>query len=240
MEFIRKPPGWRAWLRRLTPEHCVLCGATAVDLPLCSGCHADLPRLKHACPRCAEPMPSAGESLCGRCQQSTPLFDTVYSPYLYVAPVDVLIRRLKFDQRLHLARLLGALLADYLEHALHERPALIVPVPMHRRRLAQRGFNQALELARFVGGKLEIPVAPTLVTRTRPTRPQTDLKPGERERNVRGSFSVGDQFPAGASVLLIDDVMTTSATANAVASVLRRQGAASVTVATVARAMRVP
>ncbi len=185
-------------------------------------------------------MSSAGESLCGRCQRSTPAFDTAYSPYLYSAPVDVLIRRLKFDHQLHLARLLGTLLADYLEYALHERPALIVPVPMHRRRLAQRGFNQALELARFVGGKLEIPVAPTLVTRTRATRPQTELKPGERERNVRGSFDIGDQFPSGASVLLIDDVMTTGATANAVAKVLRRQGAAGVTVATVARAARTP
>ena len=224
------------WLSSLLPEHCELCGTSCHARQLCSGCIADLPRLTNACMRCAEPMPMAGEQLCGKCQKSPPAFDTVYSPFLYNDPVSGLIQQLKFDHKLHLARLLGTLLADYLEHALHTRPELIVPVPMHRRRLGERGFNQALEVARFVGQQLDIPVAPGLVRRTRATPPQIGLKMRERERNVRNTFQLRGTLRPARSILLLDDVMTTGMTVNALSRELRRHGATDITVATVARA----
>ena len=226
----------RHWLKTLPLEHCALCGATTRGLPLCKGCEADLPRLPGACRRCAEPMPAGSDQLCGRCQHSPPAFDTTYSPFLYEGAVADLIRALKFNHRLHVARLLGTLLGRWLQPALHTRPALIVPVPMHRRRLGERGFNQALELARFVGRTLDLPVAVDAVERVRATPSQVGLKRRERERNLRNAFAVRRALPPGATLLLVDDVMTTGTTLQMLAATLKRAGAGEVIAATVARA----
>ncbi len=186
--------------------------------------------------RCAEPMPVAGEQLCGRCQRSQPAFNAVYSPFLYEQPVANLIQRLKFDHKLDLARALGTLLGNYLSHALHTRPDLIIPVPMHRRRLGERGFNQALELSRFVGRQLGVPVEGGLVYRHKATPPQLGLTMRDRESNVRNVFRLRGKLPPAASILLLDDVMTTGMTVNSLARELVKHGAAEITVATVARA----
>ncbi len=224
------------WLKSLPLTHCTLCGAATGDLPICDGCAADLPLLENACPRCAEPMPTGNDQPCGHCQTTPPAFDTAYSPYRYEAPISNLVRALKFDQQLHHARLLGTLLGRWLAPALHRRPDLIIPVPMHRRRQGERGFNQALELARFVGKTLDLPVAAGAVVRVRETPPQVGLKRRERQRNLRRAFAVRDDGITGASLLLIDDVMTTGATLHQLAATLRRHGASEITAATVARA----
>ncbi len=224
------------WLGVLLPEHCVLCGTTTRQPQLCSGCQADLPRLTNACMRCAEPMPVAGEQLCGRCQQSPPAFNAVYSPFLYEEPIASLIQQLKFDHKLDLARTLGTLLGNYLSHALHTHPDLIIPVPMHRRRLGQRGFNQALELARFAARQLGVPVAAGMVCRSKATPPQLGLTMRERKSNVRNVFRLRQKLPPDTSILLLDDVMTTGMTVNSLARELMKHGAAEITVATVARA----
>ena len=224
------------WLQTLLPAHCILCGDSVSGRQICTSCLRELPGLQSACPRCAEPMPPSGNQLCGKCQKSPPAFDCVYSPYRYKEPVSSFILQLKFNQKLYIARIFGELLADYLEHALHEQPDMIVPVPMHPARLGSRGFNQALELARPVGEQLTIPVRPTVVRRTRVTPPQVGLNAKQRRQNTRGAFEASSQLQGSPTILLLDDVMTTGATADALARCLLCSGAAKVIVATVARA----
>lgn len=226
------------WLRRLIPETCILCSENSGHGPICRACRDELPRLENGCSRCAEPMMVPGEFLCGRCQNTPPAFDHVYSPWLYQDEVAALIRNLKFKHRLYIARALGTLLGEYLSHALHCQPDAIVPIPMHYRRLRARGFNQAVELARFTGATLDIPINARALLRTRATDPQPGQNPSQRHENVRNAFALHKRWEPPPTILLLDDVMTTGATANAAAKALKQRGAEEVIVAAVARAAK--
>lgn len=230
------------WLRHardwLLPSSCLLCGGGAEEgLELCSACTADLPRNSPGCRRCALPLPGITEDrLCGRCLQSPPPFERVLSPFLYRPPLDHLIHALKFRRRLPAARLLGTHLADWVEARLTTPPELIVPVPLHSGRLFERGFNQALELARPVARRLGITVEPGLCRRLRPAARQSSLRAAARRDNVRGAFSVAGRLDAR-HVAIVDDVLTTGQTAGELTRVLRQAGAERVEVWVCARAV---
>jgi len=224
-------------LLALYPPTCVLCGGRgAADRDLCAGCAADLPRNGNPCRRCAEPLPVGAPpgSLCGHCLRSPPAFDLCRAPYLYAPPADWLIGRLKFRAHLAHGRVLGALLGDHLADLAVPRPELIVPMPLHRARLRERGFNQAIELARPLGRRLGIPLALDLVQRVRPGRPQSGLEKSRRRANVRGAFAVQRSLEAR-HLAIVDDVLTTGASAGELAGTLRRAGAERVEVWVVAR-----
>ena len=191
---------------------------------LCEACDADLPRLSApACPRCA--LGSPGEAVCGRCLADPPAYDATYAALAYRFPVDVLIHALKFRGELALAPLLGGLLA---ECARAGWPAdAIVPVPLSAARLRERGYNQAMEIARPVGEVLRVPVEARLCERTRDTPAQTELVWAERARNVRGAFRCSAPLD-GAVIAVVDDVMTTGATLAEIAKALKAAGAARV------------
>lgn len=197
---------------------CVLCGAPGT--PLCAGCEADLPRLGNACERCGEPLPVAG--ICGECLREPPPFDRTRAAFRYASPLSELVLRLKFQGALHLAKLLGELLAGHLS-VTGPRPDLIIPVPLHPARLASRGYNQALELGRPLARALGASLAPNLCRRVRDTATQSRLDLEERRRNVRGAFAVTGAVPP--HVAILDDVITTGATLGELARVLRRAGA---------------
>jgi ComF family protein len=221
----------------LYPPTCVLCGGPgANDRDLCAGCAADLPRNANPCPRCAEPLPPGAPAgtLCARCLRNPPAFDRCRAPYLYAPPADWLIGRLKFHAHLAHGRLLGALLADHLADRGGSRPDLIVPMPLHRSRLRERGFNQAVELARPLARRLAVPLAADLVQRVRPGRPQSGLEKSRRHANVRGAFALRRPLEAW-HVAVVDDVLTTGATAAELAGVLKAAGAERVEVWVVAR-----
>jgi ComF family protein len=203
---------------------------------LCPPCEAGLPALEHACPQCASPLPPAAGSntVCGRCQRKPPPFVRTRALYRYEAPVDKLIQRLKFHHELRLARLLGERLAARLAPEA-DRPDLIVPVPLHASRLRERGYNQALELARPVARRLNIKLDAFGVRRVLPTRAQSDLSLAERRRNVRQAFEAVRDY-AGLKVAVVDDVMTSGSTAEALARCLKKAGAEEVSVWIVARA----
>lgn len=223
-----------ALLDALLAPRCVLCGAGSGGPPLCPSCAADLPRLPEACcPGCALPTP--GGLRCGACLRAPPHFDRTHALYRYDFPVDALIHALKYGHQLALATFLGEQIAERLPGG--ERVDLVLPLPLHAGRLRQRGFNQALELARPLGRRLNIPLAPGICQRVRPTAPQATLPWKERAANLHNAFAVTDDL-RGRHILLVDDVMTTGATLNECARTLKLHGAERVTLAVVARALR--
>lgn len=209
----------------LTPQlsaHCILClGPDHSGFNLCTACRRDLPWLASACPACALPLP-AGVNLCGACQRRRHAFDSCIAAFSYAAPIDALVQQLKFGAHLYLARLFARLLAERLRNA--PRPDCIIPVPLHPARQRERGFNQALEIARPLAAYLGCRLAHDSCIRARQTPPQTSLTAGQRRRNLRDAFAV--RLPLqGRHLALVDDVMTTGSTLDALARLLRGAGA---------------
>ena len=220
------------------PQQCLLCHErVATTAALCRPCAATLPLLAHGCERCGASLPAtAGPAHCGRCLTRAPSYDRTRALYRYLPPVDRLVQGFKYQRRLDWGRVLGAALAHHIE-ATGERADAIVPVPLHRRRLRERGYNQSLELARPVGRALDIPVLPRAVRRVRPTPAQAGLSRDERRRNVRNAFEVVQQIEiANKHVAIMDDVMTSGHTVDALARALKRAGAAEISVWVLARA----
>ena len=219
-------------LNALLEQDCLLCGQTGGSRILCPACAGDLPRLPVSrCPRCALPTP--GGELCGRCLAQPPHYDRTLAVFNYGFPLDKLLQAFKYAHRLSLAPFFGHLLA---EEAADCRADLIVPLPLHRTRLRERGFNQALELARPVAHVLRKPIDTDCCTRIRHTAAQAGLPWRERAKNIRGAFHCSTEL-SGKRILLVDDVMTTGASLNECARTLKLHGAAEVTLLVVARAL---
>ena len=208
---------------------CFLCRGKAAAL-LCAPCDADLPRLgPELCPRCALASPAG--AVCGRCLTQPPAYDATYAAFAYAFPADALIQALKFRGELALAPFLGDILSKFISI---DGVACIVPVPLSAQRLRSRGYNQALEIARRVSAVTGTRLAPELCERSRDTAVQMDLPLEERAKNVRGAFHCPGII-GGATVAVLDDVMTTGATLDEMAATLKRAGAARVVNWVVAR-----
>jgi ComF family protein len=172
-------------------------------------------------------------ALCGACQRKPPPWDAAWAPFRYGWPLDRLEARYKFGRDLAGGRTLAELWRRAPAPAL---PLLILPVPLHRARLRQRGYNQALELARPLGRALGVPVRHDALLRSRATAAQTELDASSRRRNVRGAFVLSGGAALPPHVALLDDVMTTGATLAECTRVLKRAGVARVDVWALARA----
>jgi ComF family protein len=217
----------------------LLCAEPAEEnIPICMACETELPWLGDHCQTCALPLPGTGLT-CGQCLKQPPAFERVAAPWSYSFPLDTLITRFKHSAKWPFGRLLADLLAQYLQHRFDEdlnRPDALVPVPLATKRLRQRGFNQAAMLARWLGGHLDIPCDETLLLRTQDTSAQQDLNAEARKKNLRNAFALipGAQIK-GRHLALVDDVLTTGATAQALARLLMDAGAARVDVYCLAR-----
>ncbi|HYD96523.1 MAG TPA: ComF family protein [Noviherbaspirillum sp.] len=215
----------------LLPSSCALCGS-AQRGTLCDECRSQYfsaPRTRCRC--CAIPLQAADDGqTCGGCLKQPPAFDATIVATDYTPPADQLVLALKFGTRLELAPLLARLL-DAPARCGHA-PAVLTAVPLGPQRLAERGFNQALEIAKPLSRSLGVPLERELVVRQRDTQAQSLLHPDQRRRNVRGAFMVPAKAMAlvrGRHVGVVDDVMTTGETLNELAATLKRFGAASVT-----------
>lgn len=179
-------------------------------------------------------LPTVAGSICGACLKHPPAFKRTLAAFGYVFPIDALIHAYKYGGNLTLLGLLAEpLAARAMEHAL---PDLIIPMPLHPARLQERGFNQAREIAAALSRRLAVPLAAQACRRIRDTPPQAALKLKERAANLRGAF-VCDLPLHGKRVVLIDDVMTSGASLDALAQAVRRQGAGGVETWVVARTL---
>ena len=222
-----------SFVRTALPQRCLLCGARTGSELLCAACDVALPRLPAArCRVCA--LPVAGADVCGACLKAPPRYDLTLAVFTYAFPLDALVQALKYGGNLVVARLLGEALAE----AVASEPAeVIVPMPLSVARLRERGFNQALEIARHVGRATGIPVAPEACRRVLDTAAQATLPWKARAANIRGAF-VCDANLRGRRVAIVDDVMTTGATLDELAKNVRRAGAREIRAWVVARALR--
>jgi ComF family protein len=206
--------------------------------PLCVPCEAELPWLHERCQVCALPLPLSGLT-CGQCSKRPPAFELVEAPWHYGFPIDALITGFKHNSRWPIGRLLAELLGHWLAHRFAEglpRPQCLLPVPMARKRLRQRGFNQAAMLANWLSAHLGIPCDEGLLLRPQETLAQQDLDARSRQHNLRNAFTLASGAQVkGLHLALVDDVLTTGATANALARVLVDAGAARVDVYCLAR-----
>jgi ComF family protein len=187
------------------------------------------------CPQCSEPT-THGER-CGACLKSPPFFDAACAVFPYLFPVDRIIHTLKYGHQLILAPWLGERLGERLANRCTSPADLVIPLPLHTGRLRERGFNQAVEIARPLARQLSCPLEIDTVIRRHATRPQAELPLKERAGNVRGAFECARDL-AGRSVYLVDDVMTSGATLNECARILKLHGASRVVLAVIARALR--
>lgn len=199
--------------------------------PVCAACESDFfPPALARCAVCALPLPT-GDPVCGQCLAHSPQFARATALADYAPPVDGMVMALKSGGRLDLAAVFGRLLA---ERAPPPRGALVAPIPLAFERLSERGFNQALQLARAYCAATGARLVPGLLRRVRHAPPQHSLALAQRRRNVRGAFAVAGD-PAGATVLVVDDVMTSGSTMEEAARVLRAAGAVAVHALVVAR-----
>ena len=250
----------------LLPALCSLCGSPLPQLstaPICKACWSEFPpQSGFACERCGDTLDSpwsvpeqansnhlVNANFCRACRVAPPPFVRAVAYGLYQDRLKAAIHALKYDRLHPTARMLGQMLAQAIARLAHEAPPemLVVPIPLHRSKHAQRGFNQAralavcaLESLRKTHPQWRLTLAASTLMRHRATTSQAGLSSRQRRLNVRGAFAVSDTAVVDSKhVLVIDDIFTTGATARAAAQALVRAGAASVWVATLARARRV-
>ncbi len=231
------------------PPRCSICQAflrdkiapgSNRDLPFCESCFKGFTEIKSPiCPLCGRHFSDGIEQdrVCEDCLRKRPSYDIARAPYLYGGALMTAIHELKYAQRIHLADSLGSLLASFAQTWIGElKGCLVMPVPLHPRRLRARGFNQSLLLARSVASKTGAELDFLSLRRTRFTKPQTELSSEERKKNVRKAFEVVKPAAAkGRTILLVDDVATTGSTLNECAKALKRAGAEGVLCLVLAR-----
>ena len=227
------------WLKHNNPilNTCPLCLEPNNEL-ICDSCKTMLPAINQQCFQCGLPLnmvDTIDHSLrCGQCLKSPPAFDLCISPYHYALPINQFITQLKFRNQLHYANILADLLIAKIDQHSENLPECIIPVPLHRNRLRQRGFNQALEIARPIAKKYTIKLDTHSCTRIISTPPQMEQDKKTRQKNIHNAFKVAPEFHYK-DIAIVDDVMTTGHTLNELSRVLREQGVKRIQVWAVAR-----
>lgn len=214
-------------INTLMPYACLLCGGNCLtDYAICLPCYQSFPVLSHCCYRCAKELPS-GQALCGGCLINPPPYFLTHALFPYDYPVGEMIIQLKFRHQLGYALALGMLMGRKIQEQWYAGvalPDIILPVPLHVGRLKERGFNQAVEVARYVSRRTKIAVDVDGVRRVKDTAAQSKLAVGAREVNLRNAFRVEKDY-GGLYVAVLDDVMTTGNTVKVLSEALLRAGA---------------
>lgn len=219
----------------LFPPTCILChnsGITGKDI--CQLCLEQLPKNDNYCYQCGNNLTQQSHNKrCGTCAKNPPLYQRTYAPFLYQGAISSLITDLKFRHHYKNARLLGTLLADTLQKN-SKLPDCIIPVPLHKNRYRERGFNQSIEIAKIVAQRLNVSLELNACIRHRDTPHQVGLSAQQREVNILDAFSITKSFHYQ-HVAIVDDVMTKGATVNEMAKVLTQAGVMTIEVWVCAR-----
>lgn len=224
--------------RFLQPKQpCLLCKNPHGEIfGFCSECFDDLPW--HTAPHCPQCGLESSGDVCGQCLKNSPNFDHTHALLTYDFPADALLQHFKYQQAHHLAHTFGHLFANHLSktHAQLSNIDAILPMPMHPTRLKERGFNQALEIARILAKNLALPLDIESCFRKKWTPPQATLPLKDRVKNMQDVFACNKNLQ-GLNIALMDDVMTSGASLNALAKTLKQAGANTVECWVVARTM---
>ena len=226
------------FLNAVFKQNCLLCASSlpantrANQIGLCTDCLKELPNSPaSSCPQCGL---SSNGLTCGACLNSSPDFDATHAVFIYAFPIDAMMQRYKYGNAHHLSHTFGQLLAEKIRS---DSIDLIIPMPMHPARLKERGFNQALEIAKvFSKEKLDYKSA----IRQKLTPPQASLPLKDRVKNIKGAFAVNENLAAnlvGKRIAIVDDVMTTGASLNELAKTLKKAGASHVECWVIARTL---
>ena len=224
----------RSTLERLLPaQPCMLCGAMSRDGLWCNACNNSLPYLDMPhCPVCALPTP-AGE-VCGHCLSDLPRFTSTTAVYGYSFPLDKLVHGMKYGEQLALAHAFALRLMQRIDR--NSLPDCVIAMPLHPAKLRERGFNQSQLIASSLSRKLKLKLLTGACERVRDTPPQSSLKWKERRKNVRNAFRCNIDL-TGKKVTLVDDVLTTGASMNALAEAVSAKGAADIAAWVIARTL---
>ena len=217
----------------LPSQPCVQCGVMSQDGLWCGACDAALPYFNTAhCPICALPTPRS--EVCGHCLAQPPLFARTTAMFGYSFPLDKLIQGMKYGEQLALAHAFAKKLAQRIDK--NHLPDYLIAMPLHPAKLRERGFNQSLLLAATLARELKLKLLPHACQRVRDTPPQSALPWKERKKNVRNAFSCNINL-SGKRVVLVDDVLTTGASLNALAEAVSKKGAIEISAWVVARTL---
>ncbi|VAW60406.1 Competence protein F homolog, phosphoribosyltransferase domain; protein YhgH required for utilization of DNA as sole source of carbon and energy [hydrothermal vent metagenome] len=227
------------------PPRCQLCGSSqnlADSGQICTHCAADFPINNNACQRCAEPLGvfvevQTAPRICGSCCKNPPIYDFCYSPFIYAQPLEWVIQQLKFSAKINFAPLLSQLMAARLTRDLtaENTPDVIIPMPLHKRRIKQRGFNQSHLLIKPVAKKLNLSIDLNAGERVRDTQHQTGKNARQRRDNIKNAFRFNNKKNYQ-HVVIFDDVVTTGSSVSELSKTLKKTGVKRVDVWCLARA----
>ncbi len=240
---------FRQFIDLIYPPRCLICEKflwknrakkDQQELLFCNPCFDGFSEITSPlCPTCGRPFASEVDEdhLCEDCLRKRPYYDAMRAPYLFEGGIMAAIHQFKYARKSHLAKSLGPLLSSFAKKWFDQADGyLMMPVPLHPKRLRQRAFNQSLLLARYAAPLLGLELDFLSMKRVRYTRPQTGLKSDERRKNVLRAFEIADSKAIkGRTILLVDDVATTGNTLNECARTLKRAGATEVFCLTLAR-----
>lgn len=228
---------------RLWERRCDICGMPVVpahkEARLCESCAAQLKPIEKGayCPWCGQILPKKDERrfFCGACILTPPPWQEIHLLGAYEGMLRDMLTALKFQGALFMGHLLGTLLACSMPASFADASYLLVPIPLSTQRLRERGFNQALEIARPIAKKFAFELSPDALVKCRHTSPQSEQPRNFRWKNVRGAFQANQKLIAGRNVILCDDIMTTGSTMKEAARIVQQAGAASISVLVAAR-----
>ena len=222
----------RLWDQALQPI-CLHCRIDAEsNHGLCEKCLQLISFNATCCEICARPLTQ--NLVCGQCQKIPPFFDRALTPLLYVDPVDRFLCGLKYREQFSFARFAAGVMTNHALKTGQKAPDMICPVPMTSKTLRKRGFNQSAFIGQLIAWQLGIPMSSNLILKTRDTAHQSDLKAKERQNNLKGAFECKRQV-RGRHIVIVDDVLTTGATANEISKTLKKYGASRVDIWACAR-----
>lgn len=213
----------RQLLQYFCSTRCFLCDLECNGHQLiCDDCYRTLPICHNACKQCGIQL-TQNSNRCTQCITSPPSFHRTFSLFNYQPPISQWITQLKFQENLIIAKLFAQYWINYFKNQRSELPELILPVPLHYRRLKERGFNQAVEIAKPIGKHFQIPVAKNMCVKIKNTEAQSNLSAEKRRKNLKNAFALSYSIDAK-RVAILDDVMTTGNTVSEISALLQKTG----------------